>query len=590
MLYTVILQKWNVHVQSRSCFRIRLKSAKEYAIAVIRWLQKTTVDQDAVRCIMNTTGELHMATSGEFGAFFREIREGLGLSLREFCRRTGFDQANVSRLERGLTPPPKSHKVLTAYAKGLKLKPGSPERERFMTLAKPPAKPRRGQGHRNWVTAKLLEDWAGTQDARNTLPQLVRRLIRATGEGSIRLEAPAGEQTQRPGWDVLVEASGDAEFVPQGVSGWEIGVDKDAKKKADTDFAKRKPNPKGTFVFVTPRKYLKKAEWAEAKTKLKRWKEVRFYDSATLEEWLECAQAVDIWLARRLGLCPDGVIDVDEYWENLKATTDPSLEPEVYLASRDKEFDKLKEWFEGPPDARVIDSRSPEEALDFIVAASRRPELGEAFAARTLIVEAREAWRSLAAGDAKLVLVAHPALAIEGELVAEAVRNGHHVIECASGTPAASDKRIELPRVSSLELQKALEAQGVERKEAERLTTASGGSIAVLKRRTERHPGTVRPEWSRPPYDREVVPLLLAGRWSDASEGDRLALAKLADAPYREVAERAERWAGTPGPMLTRALSRWQLVSRDDSWALVSHALNDDDLRRVHGRGHRGAG
>src|SRR6516225_4105688 len=139
-----------------------------------------------------------MATNSEFGAFFREIREGLGLSLREFCRRTGFDQANVSRLERGLLPPPKSQKVLNAYARGLKLRSKSPEWDRFMTLAKPPDKARRGHSHRNWVTAKHLEDWAGIQDARNTLPQLVRRLIRATAEGFIRpVEAPAGEQTQR---------------------------------------------------------------------------------------------------------------------------------------------------------------------------------------------------------------------------------------------------------------------------------------------------------------------------------------------------------------------------------------------------------
>jgi transcriptional regulator with XRE-family HTH domain len=531
-----------------------------------------------------------MATSSEFGAFFREIREGLGLSLREFCRRTGFDQANVSRLERGLLPPPKSKRVLTAYAKGLRLKPESAEWERFMTLAKPPAKPRRGQGHRNWVRAKNLEDWAGTLDARDTLPQLVRRLIRATGEGLTRpLEAPAGEQTQRPGWDVLVEASGNAEFVPQGVSAWEMGVDRDPKGKAEADFAKRqKKSPgvtkrKSTFIFVTPRKWQKKSEWVEKKAKLKSWKEVRVYDSASLEEWLECAPAVDFWLARQLGLCPPGLIDVDEHWKNLRARTDPSLEAAVYLASREKQVGELREWLEGPPDTLVIESRSPDEAVDFIVAVSR-PELGGAFAgriaARTLIVETRDAWRSLAVGDARLVLVVHPALAIEAELVAEAVRNGHHVIVCASGPLVSECRQIELPRVSRLDLRKALEAQGVEREWATDLATAAGGSIAVLKRLTARHPGTVHPEWSTSPHARRVVPLLLAGRWSDASEGDRLALGNLADAPYRAVAELAEQWATPPDPMLTRAPSRWELVSRDDSWTLLSEALNKDDLRR----------
>jgi transcriptional regulator with XRE-family HTH domain len=524
-----------------------------------------------------------MATSSEFGAFFREIRKGLGLSLREFCRRTGFDQANVSRLERGLLPPPKSERVLTAYAKGLKLKPKSSEWDRFMTLAKPPTKPRHGQGHKNWVTARRLEDWAGTLAARSTLPQLVRRLLRATSEGPIRVEAPAGEQTQRPGWDIHVDAAGEAEFVPQGVSEWELSVDRDSKKKADADFAKRKPNRKSTFIFVTARKWQKKAEWVEEKTRLKCWKEVRVYDSASLEEWLECAPAVDNWLARQLGLCPPGLIDVDEHWNNLEALTIPSLHANVYLASRGKQVGELKEWLAGPPDTLVIESRSPTEAVDFVVAASR-PEFGEEFAekfaARTLIVETRDAWRSLASSDARLVLLADPALAIEAELVAEAVRHRHHVIICASGPSGSQSRRIELPRVSSFELQKALESQGLERTNAAKLATECRGSLAVLKRRTARHPGTVRPEWSRSPHARAVVPLLLAGRWSDASEGDRLAVEKLADVPYRDLVERAERWAGPPEPMLTHALSRWELMSRDDSWALVSHALNDDDLRR----------
>jgi transcriptional regulator with XRE-family HTH domain len=525
-----------------------------------------------------------MATNSEFGAFFREIREGLGLSLREFCRRTGFDPANVSRLERGLLPSPKSEKVLTGYAKGLKLKPKSAEWERFMTLARPPVKPRRGQGHKNWVRAKHLEDWAGTLNARNTLPQLVRRLIRATSEGP-RVDAPSGDQTQRPGWDGLVEAAGDAEFVPQGVSAWEMSVE-DPKRKADKDLAKRQKNTpqvtrrKTTFVFVTPRKWQKKAEWVEQKAKLKSWKDVRVYDSASLEEWLECAPAVDIWLARQLGLCPLGLIDVDEYWKNLQAVTDPSLQADVYLASRGEQLRQLKDWVGGPPDTLLVESRSPAEAVDFIVAASRRPEFGEAFAARTLIVETRDAWRSLAVGDARLVLVVHPALAIEAELVVEAVRNGHHVIVCASGPSGSQSRRIELPRVSPLELQKALEAQGVERTKADRLATISGGSLAVLKRRTARYPGTVHPEWSCSPHDREVVPLLLAGRWKNDSEGDRLALEKLADAPYQDVVALAERWSGPPEPMLTCALARWELVSRDDSWALLSNALNDDDLRR----------
>src|SRR5262245_3661456 len=60
-------------------------------------------------------------TAKQFGNFFRQHREVLGLSLREFCRRNGFEPGNVSRLERGLLAPPQAPEILESYAKALKL-------------------------------------------------------------------------------------------------------------------------------------------------------------------------------------------------------------------------------------------------------------------------------------------------------------------------------------------------------------------------------------------------------------------------------------------------------------------------------------
>ena len=44
------------------------------------------------------------------------------------------------------------------------------------------------------------------------------------------------------------------------------------------------------------------------------WKEVRVYDSASLEEWLEQSPAVDAWLAGVLGKKPPGLTVIDDYW------------------------------------------------------------------------------------------------------------------------------------------------------------------------------------------------------------------------------------------------------------------------------------
>lgn len=59
-------------------------------------------------------------------------RLALGLSLRKFCRRFEFDPGNVSKLERGLLPPPK---WLAAYAMALGLQEGEPGWQEFFDLA-----------------------------------------------------------------------------------------------------------------------------------------------------------------------------------------------------------------------------------------------------------------------------------------------------------------------------------------------------------------------------------------------------------------------------------------------------------------------
>ncbi|MBI3320353.1 MAG: helix-turn-helix transcriptional regulator [Candidatus Omnitrophica bacterium] len=76
-----------------------------------------------------------MKTSAVFGAFFKAKRQTLGLTLREFCLKHQLDPGNLSRLERGLLPPPQDRKRLEEYARFLELKQGSDDRYTFFDLA-----------------------------------------------------------------------------------------------------------------------------------------------------------------------------------------------------------------------------------------------------------------------------------------------------------------------------------------------------------------------------------------------------------------------------------------------------------------------
>lgn len=70
-----------------------------------------------------------------FANFIREKRIAAGLTLREFCRMTGFDASNWSKIERGLLTPPQSKNILEGIAKVLKLESGSQEYKELMDLA-----------------------------------------------------------------------------------------------------------------------------------------------------------------------------------------------------------------------------------------------------------------------------------------------------------------------------------------------------------------------------------------------------------------------------------------------------------------------
>lgn len=74
-------------------------------------------------------------TQNRYGAFFEALRHRSKLTLREFCKRAGCDPANISRMERGLMPPPKSREILERYAHVLGLKEASDDWYQFFDLA-----------------------------------------------------------------------------------------------------------------------------------------------------------------------------------------------------------------------------------------------------------------------------------------------------------------------------------------------------------------------------------------------------------------------------------------------------------------------
>ena len=69
-----------------------------------------------------------------FAEAFKAYRLNLHMSLRRFCQRNGLEPGNISKLERGLLPPPKGER-LRAYARALGLTQGTDPWYEFCDLA-----------------------------------------------------------------------------------------------------------------------------------------------------------------------------------------------------------------------------------------------------------------------------------------------------------------------------------------------------------------------------------------------------------------------------------------------------------------------
>src|SRR4051812_45747337 len=116
-----------------------------------------------------------------------------------------------------------------------------------------------------------LASWANRLDAQAQLPQLLRRLVLATVGRPLGVSFRAGEGVQLGGWDGVVSVEEGNAFVPAGVSGWEMGTNRDVKAKADGDYEKRTADPgeldasRSAFMFVTPRRWSNKESWVAAR-------------------------------------------------------------------------------------------------------------------------------------------------------------------------------------------------------------------------------------------------------------------------------------------------------------------------------------
>ena len=425
--------------------------------------------------------------------------------------------------------------------------------------------------------------WADSIGSRSDLPRLIRKLILETGSGVVQLGFPAGAGVAAGGWDGTARATESTAFVPEGLSLWELSVEKSVGKKVDSDYVKRTTTPDGSttsncaYIAVSLRRFAKRSEWAETRSKEGRWREVRALGVDDLETWLEEAPVTHAWLSELLGLGPYGIRAGDSWWQDWSSATDPPMTPEVVLAGRSKAVTALHERFQGAASVTTIKGGSVEEIQAFVSAVGVRASnlSHDQMLARLALVDDIRSWRALRDHKQPLVLIAATP-DVQAEL---SIASKHHVVVPVLAAPSAD---IALPPVEPSEAEAALKAAGInDDRQADRSARLARRSFLALRRSLAVKPELHTPSWAQPPGDRLVRGVLLAGRWAGRNSSDVEIIQDLLGRRDDDLREALDGLAVEQDPLITRIDESWALASPFDAWLQLRGQLGEVDLKRL---------
>jgi len=224
-------------------------------------------------------------------------------------------------------------------------------------------------------------------------------------------------------------------FFPTGASGWEIGTEKSPRKKAEADYKKRTTDPLGlphnetTFVFVTPRLWPGRSKWQSGKRASAKWKGIQVIGADALEQWLDSAPAVALWLARQVGkVVSGGIRDLENVWEEWSLATNPTMTADLVIGGRTRDVDRVHKWLTDRPGVLSVQGDSPDEAVAFLYAGiAALPELSRVrVLSRCVFVESINELRQMTQAFQNPMIIAAPGQCIEA--AGAAVAKGHHVL------------------------------------------------------------------------------------------------------------------------------------------------------------------
>jgi hypothetical protein len=433
-----------------------------------------------------------------------------------------------------------------------------------------------------WINSTDLISWAQTRDCQENLPSVISKLIRATISNIKSISFPAGDSIVYSGWDGILETPEETEYIPKGLSVWEIGTNQKIKKKAEEDYQKRKQDTLGlnpseaVYIFVTPRIWAQKKKWVDEKKKENFWRDVRVYDARDLEDWIKQTPAVGVWLARLIGKYPENVLSLEDWWNEWSKATNPPFIPELILGGRKEEIKKIKKWLISDSSSISVQSFTKNETMAFLAAVILTfPENErEYFLSRSLVVNDQNSFRHITTTCKKGLIL----IPIFEDIENLAANSNHHIFIPLSPDNTVSKEKIVLPWIGREEFISSLEKMGLSKEDAEKYSRDTARSLSVLRRQLS----TVskQPEWAKSDKARDVLPALLVGKWDEDEnkQGDKEIVSEIAKLPYDTFIASLNEWLYKPDSPILKIGETWRLTSPLDAFLALSPFLTSSDF------------
>ncbi len=391
------------------------------------------------------------------------------------------------------------------------------------------------------IKARQIHDWAESNiEARRLLPVLLRKLVHSTGHELRVVDFPAYDNAERKGCDGMIEAAAATPWIPEGKSCWEFGTNQRPGSKAESDYRARlktgSPSERAerTFVFVTPRNWPGKIEWARNKNTAGDWKAVRAFDASDLEQWLEESIPAQMWLADQLAMPVNGLETLDQCWQRWEEASEPKMRSSIFTPSLIAYRDTLKKWLESPSERPfVVAADSKDEALAFLSCLLQDSAIAKQSGDLAAVFKSAETLRTLAASSSPFIPIV---CTDEAERELAALYRKHHCIIVRPRNAIDSEPDIALDLLNYDTFKKALAEMGIKGDDVERLARASGYSPTILRRQLSKLPAIRTPQWAKDEKAaRSLISMTLVGAWHTNSNADCEILSTLADRPYHQI-------------------------------------------------------